>query len=218
MSRSETTAKSRKRGRKSGCTRSRRAKRIEALKRTAAELSGGAMLSLEAPGVPPEILEAWWQRIVAYEQAETVAPFDLLVESGVELPPPGKLDSSLGCKLQEVIDGLASYRIYLDHTDHLSDRELYTLLWEEVLREEGVFEPEGPGFHVIDVVGSGSDEDILAYLEYYADDELRRVWAEDWPDLSVPEHRDPPHDRDRHLPQPSWEPHSGRVGVSEVGS
>ena len=197
----------RSRKRKKSFRRSRRQKRIEALKRTAAELSGGEMFSIEAPGVPPEILEAWWQRIVAYEQAETVAPFDLLVESGVELPPPGELGSALESKLEEVIDALASYRIYLDHTDHLSDRELYTLLWEEVLREEGVFEPDGAGFHVIDVVGSGSDEDILAYLQYYADDELRRVWAEDWPDLQVPERSDPPYDRDRHMPQPSWEPH-----------
>ncbi len=203
--------KSRKGKRKKSCSRSRRAKRIEALKRKAAELSGGQMFSIEAPGMPPEILEAWWRRIVAYEQAETVAPFDLLVASGVELPSPGELSSALGSKLQEAIDALATYRIYLDHTDHLSDRELYTLLWEEVLREEGVFEPEGLGFHVIDVVGSGSDEDILVYLEYYADDEMRRVWAEDWPDLEVPQHSDPPHDRDRHLPQPSWAPHPDAI-------
>ena len=96
--------KSRKR--KKSCRRSRRQKRIEALKRTAAELSGGEMFSIEAPGVPPEILEAWWQRIVAYEQAETVSPFDLLVDSGVELPPPDELGSALGPKLQEVIDAL----------------------------------------------------------------------------------------------------------------
>ena len=210
--------KSRQRKRKKNRGRSRSARRIEALKRQAAELSGGQMFSIEAPGIPPRILEEWWQRIVAYEQADTVSPFELLVQSGVELPPPGELGSALEPKLREVIDGLASYRIYLDHTDHLSDRELYTLLWEEVLREEGVFEPDGLGFHVIDVVGSGSDEDILAYLEYYADDEMRRVWAEDWPDLPVPEHSDPPHDRDRHLPQPSWEPQPGPVGVSDASS
>lgn len=203
--------KSRKKEKKSG--RSRRARRIEALKRRAAELSGGEMFSFEAAGVPPEILEEWWRRIVAFEQAETVAPFDLLVQSGVALPPPGELGSGMGARLQEVIDALASFRVYLDHTDHLSDRELYTLLWEEILREEGVFEPQGPGFHVIDVVGSGSDEDILAYLEFYADEEMRRAWAEDWPDLQIPAHSDPPHDRDRHLPQLSWEPHRGRVGV-----
>ena len=153
------------------------------------------------------------QRIVAYEQADRMAPLDLLVQSGVELPPPGEWDGGLEARLQEVIDTLATYRIYLDHTDHLNDRELYTLLWEEVLREEGVFEALGPAFHIIDVVGSGSDEDILTYLEFYADDEMRDLWAEDWPALEIPAHRDPPHERDRHLPQPSWEPRRGPFGV-----
>ena len=47
-------------------------------------------------------------------------------------------------------------------------------------------------------------DDILAYLEFYADEEMRRVWAEDWPDLEIPAHADPPYGRDRHLPQPCW--------------
>jgi hypothetical protein len=54
---------------------------------------------------------------------------------------------------------------------------------------------------MIDLTGSGSDEDNHVYLRYYADEKYRRDWANDWPDDTVPEHEDPPFDRDRYLPQ-----------------
>jgi hypothetical protein len=54
---------------------------------------------------------------------------------------------------------------------------------------------------MIDLTGSGSDEDNLTYLKYYADEEHRLRWAQDWPDDPMPEHEDTPFDRDRFLPQ-----------------
>ncbi len=51
------------------------------------------------------------------------------------------------------------------------------------------------------VNSSGSERDIHAWLKYYADEETRQRWAEDFPNDVVPPHEDPPYDRDRHLPQ-----------------
>jgi hypothetical protein len=49
--------------------------------------------------------------------------------------------------------------------------------------------------------GAGTDDDgIEAYLTYYADEETRRQWAEDYPDCPMPEPKELPFDRDRHLP------------------
>ena len=56
-----------------------------------------------------------------------------MVESGISLPPPDELaDSALNAELCEVINALALMGAYLEHTDHLSDRELYLLLWGDV--------------------------------------------------------------------------------------
>jgi len=69
------------------------------------------------------------------------------------------------------------------------------------LREPMVIMPDNPDFaYHIDLVGSGSEEDIV-YLKYYADEEARRRWAADWPSERLPDHELPPFDRDRHLPQ-----------------
>jgi len=54
---------------------------------------------------------------------------------------------------------------------------------------------------MIDLTGSGSEEDNQIYLKYYADAEHRIQWALDWPDDIIPDHENPPFDRDRHLPQ-----------------
>ena len=53
----------------------------------------------------------------------------------------------------------------------------------------------------IDLVGSGSEEDIANYLRYYADESTRRDWAREFPDLVLPPHEQPPYDRDRRLPR-----------------
>ena len=85
---------------------------------------------------------------------------------------------------------------------HLSDRELYDYLYHDGLREEAVLFPENPSYaYMIDLTGSGSDEDNQIYLKYYADEEHRRQWAHDWPDDMLPEHEDPPFDRDQFLPR-----------------
>jgi hypothetical protein len=152
---------------------------------------------------PKDPKEAFLGSIAAYESREPQPLLDVLAESGVTLPAPEELDDSqIGAKLWELIHGLSLAGTFLHNTDHLSDRELYTELWNEELREPTVLMPEDTSFawH-IDMVGSGSPEHTHLYLKYYADERARRSWKEDWPEDEVPEHEDPPYDRDRRLPK-----------------
>jgi hypothetical protein len=55
-------------------------------------------------------------------------------------------------------------------------------------------------------VTSGSEEDVKAWLTYYADDDTRRKWVEDFPEYVLPARQECLYDRDRHLPQPYDEP------------
>jgi hypothetical protein len=177
--------------------------RIRKLKEEAAKLTGDQMISDELADCPSEIEEEFWKNVVAFERASWTQPFDMLVEGGVSLPPPDELDDTqITTKLWEVIRTLALLRAYLDHTDHLSDRELYTHLWNDSLREALVLQPGNPDFAChIDLIGSGSEEDIFIDLKYYADEAQRRRWAKEWPSDPMPDHQQPPFDRDRHLPQ-----------------
>jgi hypothetical protein len=112
-------------------------------------------------------------------------------------------------KLWEVIRGLALLRVFLDETDHLSDRELYTLLWSDMLREEVKAVPmDADGAYHLSPLGGCKEEDIQLQMKYYADEEWRRRWQEDFPDFVMPDHEDPPYDRDRLLPQPEYGPRS----------
>ncbi len=182
---------------------------IQDLQRRAEEFVDDELSFLESKEMSQELREQFWEHVVNYEQAEQTTSFELLVQGGMELPKPEELDDSqLNAKLWEVIRGLAMLRMFLYCTDHLSDRELYEELWHQVLREGYPVTPinEDSAWH-IDLVSDGSEEDIELYLRYYADEETRRAWAEDWPDDAMPAHESPPYDRDRYLPsrdQAEW--------------
>lgn len=146
--------------------------------------------------------EEFLENIVAYESAPWTTHYQQLEEAGIELPAPETMDDEkLTARLWEVIEALVRMRVFVDSTNHLNDRELYALLWSDVLHEEVkamVFD-EYSAWH-IDLIGSGSDEDIHLWMKHYADEETRLQWMRDWPDYEMPEHEDPPYDRDRLLP------------------
>jgi hypothetical protein len=165
------------------------------------EKLGGTTTSFES--MPPDMEEEFLRHVLEYETAEPITLFRLLENSGVEIPGPDQIDANtLAAKLQQIIKQLASLGAYLLHTNHLSDRQFYDYLYNDGLREEAVLFPENPSYaYIIDLTGSGSDEDNQIYLKYYADEEHRKQWALDWPDDPMPDHEDPPFDRDRSLPQ-----------------
>lgn len=175
-------------------------KRIAKLREELEKL-GGSSMSFEA--MPADLEEEFLRHVLEYETTAPISLYRLLENSGLEIPGPETLDNhALTMKLKEIIDKMAGLGAYLLHTNHLNDRELYEYLYNDGLREEAVLFPENPSYaYMIDLTGSGSDEDNQVYLKYYADEEHRRQWAFDWPDDVMPEHEDPPFDRDRLLPQ-----------------
>jgi hypothetical protein len=187
--------------------------RIEALKQRAEELSGGQMEvgSLD-DDYPVETEEAFWKYVVDYEEAPWTTNFQQLENAGVSLPPPDSLkDEELTAKLWEIIQKLALLHVFIEQTDHLNDRELYTHLWTDSLREETKALPLAAGSaHHIQLLGSCSEEDMLLYLKYYADEDFRRHWHKDWPKDPIPAHEDPPYDRDRLLPKPDYDAPTGQ--------
>ena len=174
--------------------------RIAKLRREVEKL-GGSTMSLES--MPADMEEEFLRHVLEYETAEPISLLKLLENAGLEIPAPDQLnDDALTLKLKGIIDRMATVGAYLLHTDHLSDRGLYEYLFHDGLREEAVLFPENPSYaYMIDLTGSGSEEDNQVFLKYYADEKYREQWATDWPDDRIPEHEDPPFDRDRFLPQ-----------------
>jgi hypothetical protein len=175
----------------------------ERINKLRAELEklGGNTSTLES--MPADMEEEFLRHVLEYETAEQISLLRLLENAGLEVPAPETLDDdALQIKLKEIIDRMASVGAYVLHTNHLSDRDLYEYLYHDALREETVLFPENPSYaYMIDLTGSGGEDDNQTYLKYYADEEYRRQWAHDWPDDPMPEHEEPPFDRDRFLPQ-----------------
>lgn len=175
-------------------------KRIAKLREELEKLGGSAVSLAE---MPADMEEEFLRHVLEYETAEPASLFSLLENSGLEIPPVEQLTpEAISKKLKEIIERMASLGAYLLRTNHLSDRELYKYLYNDGLREQAVLFPENPSYaYMLDLTGSGSEEDNEIYLKYYAEEEYRKRWAADWPMDRIPEHEDPPFDRDRHLPQ-----------------
>lgn len=174
-------------------------KRIEKLRDEVRKLGGTFSTEVE---MPADLEEEFLKHILEYEHAQPITLLQLLKNAGLEVPAPDDLDDDrLTAKLWEVIEQMSSLGAYLMHTDHLSDRELYTYLYSDGLQEEATLFPENPGYaYMIDLTGSGSEEDNQVYFRYYADEAYREQWAKDWPNDRIPPREEPPYARDLKLP------------------
>ena len=183
-------------------------KRIDARGRRAEPMDGTAR-----PTAPPVCRASRERSAIALERhfraldeldgvGSTTTDFCRLLDAGVDLPDPAEIaDADLTAKLWEVIGALAALGVYLDSTNHLSDRELYAALWTTVLRQDVEVLDERAVWHV-DLIAGGGEEATRLYLKHYAGERERRQWAEQFPDDCIPAHADPPFDRDRKLPRP----------------
>jgi hypothetical protein len=73
------------------------------------------------------------ESMLAWERAPAM-PISQWFEPELKLPGPSHLDDDvLRTLLHDTIDRLFSVRIVLEMTDHLSDRELYKLIYRDIL-------------------------------------------------------------------------------------
>ena len=127
-----------------------------------------------------------WERAPALPIARWFTP-ELL------LPSPETLsDNQLHNVLWETIHKLDEERIVLDFTDHLSDRQLYCLIYRDILPspEKKVDNPRN--YLHWDCLDVTSDPEN--WLKYYATEEERFMWADET-GQSPPPSEPPPHPR-----------------------
>lgn len=132
------------------------------------------------------------QSMLAWERAPTIS-ISQWFEPELKLPRPESLnDCDLHKVLWDTIHKLYSQRIALELTDHLSDRQLYCLIFRDILPslEKKIDRPRNfLHWHCIDDV-----EDRETWLTYYASDEERTQWAEETQE-PLPPAEPPPYPR-----------------------
>ena len=78
-------------------------------------------------------------------------------------------DEEVSRILWDIITELGERRIYLEQTDHLSDRELYQCLRSAEIQEPSTEVISANGAWHFDILGGYGEEDIQLYLKDYAD-------------------------------------------------
>ncbi|MEM9825507.1 MAG: hypothetical protein AAF958_02900 [Planctomycetota bacterium] len=127
--------------------------------------------------------------ILAWERAPAL-PIAQWFHPPLEIPSPDSLgDKELAAELQTVIQRLAGNGVFLQMTDHLSDRDLYRVIYRDILPccEKRVDLP-GKKLRWQCV------EDNETYLKFYATAVERRRFQEEY-DLPLPRAQKPPFPR-----------------------
>ncbi len=136
-----------------------------------------------------------------FDDAPWSTPREIFARLGFFPPSPEEIpESEVRGRLWELVHAMAARRFYLINTNHLSDLELLSYLHQEWLDESTADMPPESGWNChIDVSESAKEE---VWLRYYADEVDRVDWKSTHPDADMPEHEDPPHERDDWLPVP----------------
>ena len=131
---------------------------------------------LDSYGMSTPAENEYLASMLAWERAP-VLPISHWFQPELRVPPPDTLDDpQLHQLLWYAIEQLYEKQIVLEFTDHLSDRELYRLIYRDILPslEKKLDRPHRYiHWHCLD-----SDDDPDIWLAYYASDEEREEWAE----------------------------------------
>lgn len=139
---------------------------------------------IEFRSLPTPVENRFLESMLAWELAP-LTPVARWFEPQLALQPACTLDDDrLHERLWQTIDTLYDKRIVLDFTDHLSDREFYTLIRRDILPAK-IKQVDVPDNYVHWDCSATVDGDPTAWLVYYASDEEREEWR-------LEEGRDPP--------------------------
>jgi len=120
---------------------------------------------------------AFLESMLAWERAPML-PIGEWFDPPLSLPDADTLaDDEVARLLGQTVEALFGKNIVLDFTDHLSDRQLYTLIVRDILPAyEKKLERSGTYLHW-DCANIGDGPE--AWLRYYASPEEREVWQEE---------------------------------------
>jgi hypothetical protein len=151
-----------------------------------------AIMSVNVAEVPTPVENEFLASMLAWERAPIIPICDWF-QPALHIASPDQLtDAELREVMWDTIRKLFAKRIVLDFTDHLSDRELYCLIYRDILpSHEKKIESTDNYLHW-DCADAGGDPEI--WLRYYATEEDRQEWADDLPS-PLPPHEDPPFPR-----------------------
>lgn len=112
----------------------------------------------------------------------------------LELPHPDVLtDQQVRDYLYQTVGRLYEKHVVLDFTDHLSDRQLYCLIYRDILPSQEKMIRRQSNYLHWDCANTDGDQD--AWLRYYANEEERQMWAHETEGY-LPPVDDPPYPRD----------------------
>lgn len=151
-----------------------------------------SLVTVDTRRLPTPVENEFLASMLAWERAP-VLPIAQWFEPELRLPAPESLDESqLHRVLWETIQRLFEKRIVLDFTDHLSDRQLYCLIYRDILPspEKKIDHPD----NYLHWDCAGADDDPTVYLRFFASDEERRAWEEETGE-TAPQREKPPFPR-----------------------
>lgn len=167
----------------------RNAQLRDALEPLLDESIGRVNVELMTTGAENEFL----QSMLEWERAP-ILPICEWFQPTLELPHPDDLtDDQIRDRLYQTIGRMFEKRIVLDFTDHLTDRQLYCLIYRDILPSHEKMIQRNNNYLHWDCANTDGDPDV--WLRYYASDEDRQAWLEE-ADGELPPLEDPPYPRD----------------------
>lgn len=133
------------------------------------------------------------ESMLEWERAPSLPICDWF-EPRLALPHPDQLSpAQLSSVLAVTIEKLFEQRIVLDFTDHLTDYQLYCIVFRDILpAHEKKLDRRNNYLHW-DCANAGGDPET--WLRYYASREEREVWADE-NDADPPPRQQPPYRRE----------------------
>jgi len=139
------------------------------------------------------------QHLARLEGAPLTTHYERLCAAGLVLPDPADFtNTEISAVLYVLIRELAEIGVYLEHTNHLNNRELYEHLMGSVLRTPIRDMPEVST--MLSMVSGRSEEGVNTWLAFHASEDDREIWAEVVG--PIPPRQPPRSMRDMHLPRP----------------
>ncbi len=148
---------------------------------------------IDFQSLPTAVENRYLESMLAWERAPLV-PIARWFDPPIALATAASLDDEeVRQRLWDVIDRLFARRIVLEFTDHLSDRDLYTLIRRDILPTPVKLVDLPDNYFHWDC-SAGDGEDLSVWLTYYASDLEREEWTAE-EGREPPPRRIPPYPR-----------------------